>query len=314
MKDGADTVLLDPAAIGLAAERGYWSEALRELVRDWVAMTGLIIVIVLALAAIFAPQLAPYDPTFQHRDGLGPLGEPMPPGTPGFLLGTDALGRDLASRLAYGARISLVVGIGANLLAALIGVVVGGVAGMAGRRLQTAIMRMVDIVLSFPVLLLAVALLAVTQPSLRTIILIVGIAFGSYLARIIYTQVVSLRERDFVLAARTCGVSGTGILVHHIVPHVLPTVIVYGTLGVATAIMLEATLSYVGIGIRPPEASWGNMISDGQPHLIAAPWLMAMPAVALVLAMVGFSLLGDGLRDALDPTLERGRRPLGGIR
>lgn len=314
MSEGRAAPLSEPPEAGSATERGYWGEALRELLRDWVAMTGLIIVVVLALAALFAPQISPHDPTFQHRDGLGPVGAPMPPGTPEFVLGTDALGRDLASRLVHGARISLVVGIGANLLAALIGVVIGGIAGMAGRGVQMAIMRIVDIVLSFPVLLLAVALLAVTQPSLRTIILIVGIAFGAYLARIIYTQVVSLRERDFVLAARTCGVSNTGILVHHIVPHVMPTVIVYATLGVATAIMLEATLSYVGIGIRPPDASWGNMISDGQPHLISAPWLMAMPAAALVLAMVGFSLLGDGLRDALDPTLERGRRPLGGVR
>jgi peptide/nickel transport system permease protein len=126
--------------------------------------------------------------------------------------------------------------------------------------------------------------------------------------------VVSLRERDFVLAARTCGVSDAAILVRHIVPHVIPTVIVYGTLGVATAIMLEAALSYIGIGIRPPDASWGNMISEGQPFLMTAPWLIALSAAALVLAMLGFSLFGDGLRDALDPTLERGRRLLGGIR
>ncbi len=191
---------------------------------------------------------------------------------------------------------------------------VGGVAGMAGRRLQSVLMRIVDIVLSFPVLLLAVALLAVAQPSLGTIILIIGIAFGAYLARIIYTQVVSLRERDFVLAARICGVSDAAILVRHIVPHVIPTVIVYGTLGVATSILLEAALSYIGMGIRPPDASWGNMISEGQPFLMTARWLVALSAAALVLAMLGFSLLGDGLRDALDPTLERGRRLLGGIR
>jgi peptide/nickel transport system permease protein len=306
----------DGSAIGAppGRERGYWRSALHGLLRDWTAVIGLVIVVGLVLAALLAPLLAPYDPTFQHRDGLGPVGEPLPPGTPGFPLGTDALGRDEASRLLHGARISLLVGIGANVLAALIGVLVGGVAGMAGRRLQSVLMRIVDIVLSFPVLLLAVALLAVAQPSLGTIILIIGIAFGAYLARIIYTQVVSLRERDFVLAARTCGVSDAAILVRHIVPHVIPTVIVYGTLGVATAIMLEAALSYIGIGIRPPDASWGNMISEGQPFLMTAPWLIALSAAALVLAMLGFSLFGDGLRDALDPTLERGRRLLGGIR
>jgi peptide/nickel transport system permease protein len=182
--------------------------------------------------------------------------------------------------------------------------------------MQTLLMRAVDIVLSFPVLLLAMALLAVTQPNLGTIILIVGVAFGAYLARIIFSQVVSLREREFVLAARTAGASTRWLLVRHIVPHVMPTVIVYGTLGVATAIMLEAALSYVGIGIQPPEASWGNMISDGQTYLISAPWLIALPGAAIVLAMIGFSLFGDGLRDALDPTLERrsGRMLFRGVR
>jgi len=308
-------VVRGAAALGtLPRERGYWGEALRDLSRDKLAMFGLFIVVVLILGAAFAPLLAPHDPTFQYRDGLSLTGEPMPPGSPGFLLGTDALGRDVASRLLHGARTSLLVGIGANVLAAVISIVIGGMAGMAGRRLQMAIMRIADIVISFPVLLLAMALLSVTQPSLPTVALIIGISFGTYLARIVFTQVISLRERDFVLAARTCGVSNTSILLRHIVPHVIPTVVVYGALGIATAIMLEAALSYIGLGIRPPDPSWGNMIGDGQPHLITAPWLMAAPATALVLAMVGFSLLGDGLRDALDPTLDRSGSLLGRVR
>jgi peptide/nickel transport system permease protein len=146
-------------------------------------------------------------------------------------------------------------------------------------------------------------------------IIIFGVVFGASLARIVFTQVVSLREREFVLAARTGGVRTGTIIVRHIVPHVLPSVIVYCTLGVATAIMFEAILSYVGIGIRPPEASWGNMISEGQQYLLTSPWLIAFPGGALVIAMVGFALLGDGLRDSLDPTLERRGRFLGmGVR
>lgn len=303
------------ASAGRPRERGFWGEALYELAHDWTAMLGLAVVVVLCVCAIFAPLLAPYDPNFQHREGLTLEGEPLSPGEGGFALGTDSLGRDELSRLLHGARISLAVGIGGNVLAALIGIAVGGVAGMSGRVGQTLLMRSVDIILSFPVLLLAIALLSVTEPNLATILMIVGIAFGAYLARIVFTQVVTLREREFVLAAQTAGVGRLAILVRHIVPHVLPSVIVYGTLGVATAIMLEAALSYVGIGIQPPDASWGNMISEGQTYLISSPWLIAFPGAAIVLAMVGFSLLGDGLRDALDPTLERrGRLLFGGVR
>lgn len=303
-------------AVSRPRERSYWGQARYELTHDWVAMAGLAIVLALVVCAVFAPLIAPYDPAFQHRDGLTDDGRPLAPGDSGFLLGTDALGRDTWSRLLHGAQVSLAVGIGANVLAALIGVAVGGIAGLAGSRTQTLLMRGIDVVLSFPVLLLAIALLAVTEPNLGTIVLIVGVSFGAYLARIVFGQVVSLKEREFVLAATAAGASRSRILLRHIVPHVLPTVIVYGTLGVATAIMLEAALSYVGVGIRPPAASWGNMISDGQTYLISAPWLIALPGAAIVLAMVGFSLLGDGLRDALDPTIGRrgGRVSFGGVR
>jgi peptide/nickel transport system permease protein len=296
------------------SERGYWGEAVRTLLHDWTAVLGLVIVLALVICALAAPVLAPYDPNFQHREGLSLEGEPLPPGGD-FLLGTDALGRDELSRVLYGARVSLLVGIGGTLLMVLLGVTLGTVAGMATGALRTLLMRFADVILSFPVLLLAIAVLAVSQPSLLTIMLIFAVALGAQLGRIVFTQVVSLREREFVVAARAAGVRTGPIIVRHIVPHVLPTVIVYGTLCVATAIMFEATLSYVGIGIQPPQASWGNMISEGQSYLISSPWLIAFPGVALVLAMVGFSLLGDGLRDALDPTLERrGRFLTAGVR
>lgn len=295
-------------------QRGYWGEALHTLARDWTALLGAALVLVIVGLALLAPVVAAYDPAFQPREGLTLEGEPRPPGD-GFTLGTDPLGRDVLARLLHGARISLAVGIGANILSALIGVVIGGVAGMAAGRVQTLMMRTVDVVLSFPVLLLAIALLAVTEPNVPTIVVIVGVSFGAYLSRIVFTQVVSLREREFVLAARTAGVSRHTILVRHMIPHVLPAVTVYATLGVATAIQLEAALSFVGIGIQPPDPSWGNMISEGQSFLISSPWLIAFPGAAIIAAMLGFSLLGDGLRDALDPTLERrGRVVLGGVR
>jgi len=266
------------------------------------------------LAAVLAPLLAPFDPLFQHTDGLSTDGSPLSPGGK-FLLGTDTLGRDELSRLLYGARVSLAVGLGAAVLTAIIGVTVGGVAALAGRSGQSLLMRSVDVVLSFPILLLAITLLAVTQPNVGTILLIVGISFGAYLARLVFTQAVSLREREFVIAAETAGVSRRSILLRHIVPHVLPSVIVFCTLSVATAILLEAALSYVGVGIKPPTPSWGNMISEGQGYLFTSPWLVTFPGVAIILAMVGFSLLGDGLRDALDPTLERrGRLLVTGVR
>jgi peptide/nickel transport system permease protein len=277
-------------------------------------VAGLVIVLGLCVCAVFAPLIAPYDQEFQHPEGLSLVGEPLSPSS-GFLFGTDAFGRDVLSRVLYGARVSMLVGVGGTTLAALLGLLIGCVAGMSRGVVQTLLMRLVDVVLSVPVLLLAVALLAVTKPNLATMLLIFGIAFGANLSRIVFGQVVTLRQREYVLAAQVAGVRSRAITVRHLVPHVLPSVLVYSTLGVATAIMFEAALSYVGIGIQPPQASWGNMISDGQTSLFSSPWLVAFPGGAIVLAMIGFSLLGDGLRDVLDPTLERRTRLLGlGVR
>lgn len=285
-------------------ERGYWQTAWYELRHDRLGMIGLVFVVLLILAAIFAPLIAPYPPNDQLANGLTAAGNPRPPSSQ-FLLGTDPLGRDELSRLLYGARISLVVGLGSAALGGALGLLLGGVAGLYGGFADKLLMRLADVLLSFPILLLATAVLAVTQPGVGSISIIVGIGFGAYLGRVVYTQAVTLRERDFVLAARTAGVSRSRILVRHVVPHVMPSVIVFSTLGVATAIQLEAALSYVGLGIHPPTASWGNMIADGQNYMTTDVWLVLFPGIAIILAMLGFSLVGDGLRDALDPTLER---------
>ena len=199
----------DPEALppGAGRQTGYWGEALREIRRDPIALVGLALVGVLLIVAILAPMIAPYDPTLQHREGLSVDGVPRSTGADGFPLGTDGRGRDELSRLIDATRVSLLVGVGANLIAAAVGLVVGGFAGMAGRRTQTLVMRLVDIVLGFPILLLAITLLAVTDPSARTITLIIGLSFGAYLSRLVFAQVTSLREREFVLAART-GASG----------------------------------------------------------------------------------------------------------
>jgi peptide/nickel transport system permease protein len=285
-------------------ESGYWRTAWNEFRHDRMAMVGLTVVVLLIVCAVFAPLIAPYPPNDQLAAGLTAAGYPRPPGAQ-FLLGTDTLGRDVLSRLLFGARISLAVGLGSALIGGLLGLGLGGIAGLFGGFVDKGLMRLADVILSFPILLLATAVLAVTQAGVFTISIIVGIGFGAYLARVVYTQAVTLRERDFVLAARTSAVGRGRVLVRHIVPHVMPSVIVFCTLGVATAIQLEAALSYVGLGIHPPTASWGNMIADGQNNMTTDPWLVLFPACAIMLAMFGFSLVGDGLRDALDPTLER---------
>lgn len=285
-------------------ERGYWQTAWYEFRHDRLAMTGLVLVVILVLAAVLAPLIAPFGANQQLASGLTLAGNPKPPGGQ-FLLGTDSLGRDELTRLMFGARVSLVVGLGSALLGGVLGLGIGGVAGLFGGWGEKLLMRLADVALSFPILLLATAVLAVTAPSVLSISIIVGIGFGAYLARVVYSQVVTLRERDFVIAARTAGVGRTRILVRHVMPHVMPSVIVFSTLGVATAIQLEAALSYVGLGIHPPTASWGNMIADGQNYMTTDVWLVLFPGLAIMVAMLGFSLVGDGLRDALDPTLER---------
>jgi peptide/nickel transport system permease protein len=296
--------------------RGYWREAMRELGRDRVAMIALVICILILAAAVLARWIEPHNPNVQFDSGLTAVGAPQHPGAAGFPLGSDALGRDELSRVLTGAGISLTVGIGANLISAFIGLLIGGVAGLAGGVLQTLLMRLVDVVVSFPVLLLALTLLSVvSRPGVLWILMIVAVNFGAYLARLVFGQVLTLKAREFVVAARASGSRSPYILVRHLLPHVLPSVIVYATLGVATAIQLEAALSFVGLGIPPPTASWGNMISDGEPYIFTAPWLVIVPGAAIFISMMAFSLLGDGLRDALDPTLERrGLREIVGIR
>jgi peptide/nickel transport system permease protein len=293
------------------SEVGYFAVIWRRLRRDGAAMLGAALVALIALVGLLAPLLAPHDPTEQFRDGLTPDGQPMPStllteGSTRYLFGTDSNGRDLLSRILYGAQVSLLVGVLANTLAVALGLMIGSVAGYFGGWLEILLMRFTDIMMAFPTLLLAMALVAILKPSLWIIIVVIGLVYWTWIARVVYGQVLALRDRDFVTASRALGSSRRATLFRHILPQLVPTIIVWGTLGIATNVMLEASLSYLGIGVQPPTPSWGGMIQQGQSYYRTAPWMVIFPGLAIMITVFAFNLLGDGLRDALDPT-QRGR-------
>jgi len=293
-------------------EVSYSALIWRRLRRDRVAMFGAVLVGLLILVALFAPVLSPHDPAEQFRDGLTPDGQPVSStlfrggGGTTFILGTDSNGRDLLSRIFHGAQVSLTVGVLANLLAVTLGIVIGMTAGYLGGWVETLLMRFTDIMMAFPTLLLAMTLVAILKPSLWIIILVIGLVYWTWIARVVYSQVLSMREREFVIASRALGASRRYVILHHILPQLIPVIIVWGTLGIATNVMLEASLSYLGIGVQPPTPSWGGMIQQGQSYYRAAPWLVIYPGLAIMITVFAFNLLGDGLRDALDPT-QRGK-------
>jgi peptide/nickel transport system permease protein len=284
------------------------AQAWRRFRSDPGALIGAAVVALLLVLAVFAPLIASHDPTEQFDDGLTIQGLPVPstlPTSARFVMGTDPSGRDMFSRIVYGARVSLAVGVLANLLAVAIGVLIGAVAGYSRGWLGALLMRFTDVMLAFPTLLLATALVAVLSPSVTIIIVVIGVVYWTGLARVIHGQVLRLREQDFVTAAQCLGIPPSRILLRHILPHLVSTAIVWGTLGIATNVMLEASLSFLGIGVQPPTPSWGRMIYEGQTYYRAAPWLILFPGIAIMLTVVGFNLLGDGLRDALDPYQQR---------
>lgn len=301
----AATPLLEPAVAEPVAtpERHFARRALHSLRRDPVALASVIVVLVLAVVAIFAPLIAPHDPVHAYSNGLSAQGAPVHPGKT-FLLGTDPNGRDVLSRLISGTRVSLLVGVVATGLAALIGVIVGTIAGYVGGIVDSILMRLTDVVLSFPLLLFCIALIAVTGPSTRNVVLVIAFAYWTYLARIVRSLVLSLKEREFVTAARTLGTRDITILRRHILPHLAPAIVVYATLGIASSIMIEASLSYLGIGVPLPQASWGQMVSQGQQYFQSAPWLLIAPGVCLIVTVLAFNLTGDWLIDLIDPNEE----------
>jgi len=273
----------------------------RRFLSDKPALFGAAVIAVVVTAAVFAPLVAPYDPAEQFFDGLTLEGAPKPPNEK-FLLGTDLLGRDLLSRLIYGARSSLIIGIVANAAAVLIGTLLGTIAGYAGGWVGGAIMRFTDLMMAFPALLLAIALAAILTPSLWIVAMVIALVNWVQICRVIYTQTRSIVERPFIEAARALGAAWPRIVFRHVLPHLVPTILVWSTLGIAITVLLEAMLSFLGIGVQPPAPSWGGIIFESQSYFLDAPWLVFFPGMAILLLALSFNLVGDALRDALDPT------------
>jgi ABC-type dipeptide/oligopeptide/nickel transport system permease subunit len=275
---------------------------------------GLAVIALLLLVALFADVLTPYAPDTQLDDGLDADGMPLAPCRQ-FPLGTDNLGRDVLSRVLHGTRISLTVGAVAMLTALVIGVLVGLYAGYWGGWVDAVLMRLTDVALALPALLLAIALAGLMngkvlvqwpvevrlERGLFSVCLVIGVVSWTGIARVVRGQVLSLKERAFVEAARAVGCSDRRILWRHILPNVLPAILVLATMSVAGTILFEAGLGYLGVGVPPPAPSWGNMIADGQPYMLVAPWLVIPAGLAIIVAVLGFNLLGQGLQDVLDP-------------
>ncbi len=279
------------------------SEFFRALMSSRKALCGVLVVIVILVCAIASPLLAPYDPSLQSlADRMLPPFASSPEGA-FHLLGTDHLGRDMLSRLVYGSRISLVVGLSASLLAGTLGVLLGLVAGYFGGRTDDAIMRLSDVQLALPYILVAMAILAIVGSSLLNIILVLsGTQWVTY-ARVVRSSVLSVKEQEYVLAARTIGMSNARIIARHVLPNVFAPVIVIATFSVAQTIVAEAALSFLGLSVPPSVPSWGGMLADGRTYLAVAWWLVTIPGLAISLTVIGVNLLGDWLRDYLDPKL-----------
>jgi peptide/nickel transport system permease protein len=266
---------------------------------------SLFVLLVLIVAALFSPQVAPHNPI---RERL--LDRLLPPawdqdGDWQYVFGTDHLGRDLLSRIIFGSRVSLVVGVAAVVVGGVLGISLGVTAGFFGGRLDEIIMALADMQLAFPTILLAIAIIAVLGPSFANLVVVIGISGWVTYARIARGQVLSVREKDFVEAIRAQGGSQLRIVIRHILPNILSPLIVVATLDLARTIILESTLSFLGLGIQPPTPSWGGMLSDGREYLLSAWWIATFPGVALMLTALSFNRLGDWIRDLADPRLRR---------
>jgi len=275
--------------------RGLYRDAWRRLLRNKLAVAGMALIVFMILVAIFADVLSPYDPNrlFPGQSYVRPDAE--------HLLGTDDVGRDVLSRLIHGARVSLSVAIFVQLLILCIGLAVGGIAGFFGGRVDNWLMRFTDVFYAFPDLLFVIIITAAIGSSIFNIFLAIGLVNWTDLARLVRGQLLTLRERDFVSAARSLGAPAPRIILQHLLPNAAGPIIVRLTYGVPQAIFTEAVLSFIGLGVRPPTASWGSMIERGNQAIFSAPHMVLFPAVTIALTMLAFNFLGDGLRDALDP-------------
>jgi len=276
--------------------RGLFRDAVRRLVASWNGRVGLVVVGFIALIAVGAPIVSPYDPSTDSN-----LAESRQPPSAQHFFGTDRLGRDMLRRIAHGARISLLVGLAVVAGASTMGVTLGMLSGYLGGKADTVIMRMMDVLLAFPGILLAIAIVAVRGPGLLNTMLAVAVVGIPGYARVMRSMVLSLREREYVVAARMVGTRDRSIMFRHIFPNSMSPLIVQATLGIGGAILFAAALGFLGLGAQPPLPEWGAMISDGIPFLRTDPHMVFFPGFAIMITVLGFNLLGDGLRDALDP-------------
>lgn len=279
------------------SKSSLYKDAWKRLRRNKLAIFGLAIVILLILIAIFASVIAPYDPNIRIKadSSLGP--------SRAHLFGTDLLGRDIFSRVIYGSRISLEVGIIAVGISVIIGLILGALSGYFGNIPDTVIMRIADIFFAFPYILGAIAIMTVLGPGIVNIFIAIGILGWASFARIFRGSILSIKNKEYIEAARALGASNYRIITKHIFPNAFAPIIVYATMNVGTAIIVEAALSFLGIGVQPPTAAWGKMLADSLEYIDTAPWLMFFPGLAILITVLGFVLLGDGLRDAFDPKL-----------
>ena len=283
------------------ARVGEFARFWRSLFRNPGARIGFIIVVVLVFVSLTAPWISPHEPL---KMGVGP--KLQPPGAE-HLLGTDEFGRDLLSRMIYGARLTLIVGLVAVGISATAGVLVGLVAGYAGSMVENVLMRAIDVLFSFTDFLIALSAVAILGPSLKNAIIAVGIAGIPFYARVVHSAVLVEREKDYFLATEAVGAGHLRLIFNHLLPNVASPLLIIGTLGVATAILNAAGLSFLGLGAQPPSPEWGAMLSAGRQYLTRAPWVATFPGIAIAAVVLGFNLLGDGIREAIDPTQRRQR-------
>src|SRR6266850_1658330 len=278
-----------------------WSPIWNRFREDRLAVGGAFFIFLLIVVALLAPVLPIRDPNHGYYELLPANGSPLAPSST-FLLGSDPNGRDLLSRIIWGSRTALFIGFVANGLALVVGVTVGALAGYLRGWFETILMRLTDIMMAFPVLLFSIAIISIIERgSVLVIVAVIALFYWTAVARIVRGQVLSLKEVEFIEAARSSGGAPRHILFRHILPHLVPVIIVYGTIGIATSISTESILSFIGIGVQPPTSDWGKMVSDGQGFMFLAPWLVIFPGLMILLTVLAFNLISDGLRDALDP-------------
>lgn len=276
--------------------RSLWRDALRRMVSQPLTIAGILIIVVLVISAVFAPWVAPYSPLKGDLNNF----YLKPPSTE-HVFGTDDVGRDILSRIIYGSQISLKIAVLAEGLGLIIGTVVGMLTGYYGGVLDALIMRLVDIFMAFPLLIIAIALVAALGPGEANIFLALALVIWPFVARLVRSQVLAIRESEYIAAARLVGVSDFGIMFRHILPNILTPLVVFGTLGIANVILQEAALSFLGLGsIERSTPSWGRMLNDSRAFIRSAWWMPFFPGITILIAVLGFNLVGDGLRDALD--------------